>query len=302
MTCQLLYPIALFETLFNKVFTLCINAGMVSGHTQVVDSAPIKVNASIESVIAKVPATSIESYLQKVEEENAEKPKADRNPPASGGQRITAPEHELKRVQRYQRKLQQNSVSALGAGYEKAQLLSNKTHYSPHDPDARISVKPGKARQLNYHCSKAVDSAEGVISHIQADFANKRDSQCLPSIVTGLQSRLKDNELVIASLLADTNYANGYNYALLEQKSITGWVPVFGKYKAEIEGFSYNKEKDEYSCPMNKLLPFKGFYRDLDGSVFKNYLASVKDCRVCPRKSSCVPNIPRRKITRTFIS
>lgn len=149
-----LYPIALFETLFNKVFTLCINAGMVSGHTQVVDSAPIKANASIESVIAKVPATSIESYIRKVDEENAEKPKADRNPPASGGQRITAPEHELKRVQRYQRKLLQNSVSALGAGYEKAQLLSNKTHYSPHDPDARISVKPGKARQLNYHFSR----------------------------------------------------------------------------------------------------------------------------------------------------
>lgn len=94
------------------------------------------------------------------------------------------------------------------------------------------------------------------------------------SIVTGLQSRLKDNELVIANLLADTNYANGYNYGLLEQKGITGWVPVFGKYKAEIEGFSYNKEKDEYSCPMNKLFPFKGFYKDLDGSVFKNYLAS----------------------------
>lgn len=51
---------------------------------------------------------------------------------------------------------------------------------------------------------------------------------------------------------------------------------------------------------MNKPLHFGGFYKDLDGSVFKNYLASVKDCKVCPRKSSCVPNIPRRKITRTI--
>jgi hypothetical protein len=124
-------------------------------------------------------------------------------------------------------------------------------------------------------------------------------SACLPSIVTGLQSRLKDNELVMANLLADTNYANGYNYSLLEQKGITGWVPVFGKYKAEIEGFSYNKEKDEYSCSMNKPLPFGGLYKDLDGSLFKNYWASRKDCRICPKKSSCAPNIPRRKITRT---
>jgi hypothetical protein len=40
-----------------------------------------------------------------------------------------------------------------------------------------LSVKPGKARKLNYHCSMAVDTAEGVISHIQAHFADGRDSQ-----------------------------------------------------------------------------------------------------------------------------
>jgi hypothetical protein len=67
------------------------------------------------------------------------------------------------------------------ASNQKAQLLSNKTHYSPTDPDARISVKPGKACKLNYHCSLAVDTAEGIISHVQADIADSRDSQCLPA-------------------------------------------------------------------------------------------------------------------------
>ncbi|MBK9791537.1 MAG: hypothetical protein IPP60_00130 [Sphingobacteriales bacterium] len=32
----------------------------------------------------------------------------------------------------------------------RSKFLSNLTDYSPTDPDARISVKPGKARQLNY--------------------------------------------------------------------------------------------------------------------------------------------------------
>ena len=67
-----LYPSSLFETLFNKVFTLCVNGGMVSGHTQAVDSAPIKANASMESVVLKVPATSIDNHLKKVEDENEE--------------------------------------------------------------------------------------------------------------------------------------------------------------------------------------------------------------------------------------
>ncbi len=39
-----LYPESLFEKLFSKVFALCVNSGMVSGHTQAVDSAPIKAN------------------------------------------------------------------------------------------------------------------------------------------------------------------------------------------------------------------------------------------------------------------
>jgi len=64
-----LYPASLFETLFNKVFTLCVNSGMVSGHTQAVDSVPIKANASMESVVLKTPATSIDNHLKKVGEE-----------------------------------------------------------------------------------------------------------------------------------------------------------------------------------------------------------------------------------------
>lgn len=52
-------------------------------------------------------------------------------------------------------------------------LVSNKTHYNPSEPEARISIKPGKARALNYLCSLAVDPAKGVISHIQADTTSR---------------------------------------------------------------------------------------------------------------------------------
>jgi transposase len=289
-----LYPTSLFETLFNKVFTLCVSSGMVSGHTQAVDSAPIKANASMESVVLKVPATSIEGHLKKVEEENQEVKKKN-DPPSSPY--ITAPEHQLRRVKKHQQNLIDNPVGSPGASHEKAQLLSNKTHYNPHDPDARISVKPGKARKLNYHCSMAVDTAEGVISHIQADFADGRDSQYLPSISMQVQNRLKKNELAMTDLLADAGYSNGSNYNFLEQRKITGWIPVFGKYKPEIEGFPYNKEKDR--CPMNKPLPFKGFHITLDGTVQKIYRTTTKDCKLCPMKSTCVPNKSLRQITRT---
>ncbi|MGO4913556.1 transposase [Leeuwenhoekiella sp. W20_SRS_FM14] len=40
-----LIPEAVFESVFTKVFTLCVEAGMVIGHTQAIDSAPVKANA-----------------------------------------------------------------------------------------------------------------------------------------------------------------------------------------------------------------------------------------------------------------
>ena len=48
-----LYPEALFESLFNQVFHLCVEKGMVAGDRQAIDSAPIKANASMDSLLIK---------------------------------------------------------------------------------------------------------------------------------------------------------------------------------------------------------------------------------------------------------
>jgi transposase len=291
-----LYPNTVFETLFNKVFSLCVQKGMVSGHTQVMDSAPVKANASMENLELKKPAQSVENHFKIVDSEN----KPEKNDDKSvSPQFITAPEHQLKRLKKHQDKLRKNPVSAVGASHEKAELVSNKTHYSPHDPDARISVKPGKARKLNYHCSMSVDSAEGVISHIQADFADGRDSQYLPGLASTVQDRLKENKLRMTDLLADAGYSNGYNYQLLEQQSITAWIPVFGMYKPEVEGFSYDIEADQFTCPMGKLLPFKALEYNADGKRMKAYWASRKDCMSCVLKATCAPNTGCKRIVRT---
>ncbi|MGI4899775.1 MAG: transposase [Janthinobacterium lividum] len=181
------------------------------------DSAPVKANASMESLALKQPKDSLANYFQKVQEENAEPKKKDDSPRESY---ISAPEHQLRNIERHQQKLRGIPQGPLGSSHEKAQLVSNKTHYSPHDPDARISVKPGKARKLNYRMSMAVDTGAGVISHVQADFADGRDSQYLLEITRELQNRLKENELTMANLLADTGYSNGSNYSFLEQKGL----------------------------------------------------------------------------------
>lgn len=65
-----LYPTALFESLFDKVFAMCVERGMVAGHTHAIDSAPIKANASIENLELKAPAQSIKAHFNAVDADN----------------------------------------------------------------------------------------------------------------------------------------------------------------------------------------------------------------------------------------
>ncbi len=158
---------------------------MIAGRRVAIDSAPVKANASMERLLEKQPQRPGPKLLPQINDQNESVdslPKPDNRQTASF---ITASDYQLKRLAKHRQNLK-NTPTTPGANNEKAQLLSNraadrKTHYSPTDPDARIWVKPGKARKLNYHCSLAVDTAEGIISHVQADFADNRDSQCLPA-------------------------------------------------------------------------------------------------------------------------
>ena len=260
---------------------------------QCVDSAFVKANASLESLCKKQPAEVPAPVLQGTSEVAEETPLA---PSAALGASL---EYHLRRVAAAHARYLRHDSGPLGRYRPQARLLSNKTHYSPADPDARISVKPGKARALNYLYSLAVDEGHGVISHVQADFADRRNSTLLPSIVEPLHQRRLAYDLPVVDLVADTNYSNGLNYALLEARGITPWILAFGQYKPEIEGFIYDRETGCFTCPAGKPLPFKRFDSNQDGRLSKRYSAATGDCRRCPRKPICIPKSKSRKITRT---
>jgi transposase len=288
-----LSPAAIFEHLFDHVFAQCVAAGLVAGDTQTVDSAPVKANASLDSVCEKQAGPLPVPRL-----EVAGQPAA---PPSTSALSLlrSAPAHQLRYEAARQAKRQRETDRPLGARNPKARPLSNKTHYSPTDPEARISVKPGKARALNYLCSLAVDTATGVISHVQADFADSRDSLHLPKLVERLQARLRRQDLSLRDVVANTGYSNGFNYAFLEQRGITPWIPTYGAYKPEVDGFTYQAQGDEYRCQANKSLPFRKYRVTADGTWMKHYRAYYQDCQACPHKASCVPSADHKQLVRS---
>ncbi|MBL4561897.1 MAG: IS1182 family transposase [Labilibaculum sp.] len=290
-----LFPEEIFQQIFTHVLSMCVEKGMVAGHTQAIDSAPIKANASMDSLELKVPEEELEAYLQKARYQSRPDRKAKQNKASKMEQIITASDQELQQVKSRNRNWQKNQDQRPGASNKGAKYTSNKTHYSPTDPDARISVKPGKARKLNYHSNISVDTAHHVITDVKAYHADKKDSQILQDATKRLKQRLKKQGLLWHNLLADAGYSSGENYAFLEKENIISYIPKHGTYKGGPEGFTYCKEENYWLCPQGKKVTFRK-KRMVKNSLQNHYLTKRSDCKNCPIKQKCIGKGFEKKI------
>lgn len=298
-----LFPEAVFETVFSNVFKLCVDAGMVSGHTQAVDSAPVKANASKDSLELKVPEEELEAHLRKLRHISAGDKKrpfrqAMTNKAAAHQQMLSASSTALQEIKSRNKKWAKDQDQRPGAGNKGSRYTSNKTHYSPTDPDARISVKPGKARKLNYLSQLSVDTAHHVISDIKAYHADGKDNQQLQDIVLRLKRRLWKEGLVMENCVADTGYSSGENYAFLEQQGIKSFIPPHGTYKGGPEGFVYSEEGNFWLCPQGKKVTFRKQKLE-KGTLKDNYFTRRSDCRDCPIKVKCIGKSHEKRINIT---
>ena len=302
-----LYPEEVFEQVFTKVLTMCIEKGMVSGHTQAIDSAPVKANASMDSLELKVPKEDLEAHLKKIRHislMDKEQPirQSKTNKASQEQQTITASDKDMQGIKSRNKKWAKDQDQRPGAGSKGSKYTSNKTHYSPTDPDAKISVKPGKARKLNYMSQLSVDTGHHVITDIQAYTADKKDNQYLQDISKRLRQRLHKQGFIWLNCVADTGYSSGENYAFLEQEGLVSYIPPHGTYKGGPEGFTYNKEQDHYLCPQGNIIPFKKvFYEKKNNTKKKEYRASSKICKGCPKRLSCLgKSAQEKKFTITY--
>ena len=113
-----LYPAQVFEHLFNHVFAQCVAAGLVAGDTQIVDSAPIKANASLDRLCEK-PLGPLPAPVLTV----TGQPPASLTTPSAATRR-SAPAHQLRYEATRQAK-RRAAPGSPGGHHPKARLLSN---------------------------------------------------------------------------------------------------------------------------------------------------------------------------------
>jgi transposase len=292
-----LYGEEVFKKLFKKVLSMCVKKGMVGGKRQALDSAYIKANASLDSVAEKEVIADGEKFLNELKENDEDR--------VSESKKAEVEYHHSWKEKTYKDQPGKGRKEADKDEFGniiRPRFLSNHTHYSTTDRDARISVKPGKPRQFNYTAQTCVDTQNHVITNIMADFSDKRDSQSLPQAIQQTKHNLEENDLRLEEVLADAAYSSGTALKYLKENNITGYIPNFGLYKNKKEGFHYNAQLDQYECQQgNKaILPHKRTAPNSNGYVMKTYRSSERVCKTCPLKTSCIGKSNFKKLDESI--
>lgn len=293
-----LYGEEVFLKLFQKILSMCVSKGMVRGKRQAIDSAFVKANASLDSLIEKEIMDDAAGFVDELNADELSLKPNSSIPEDKSNKAVTPQKHkEVNQHHDWKRNEYKDQPGHQGAdrmdefgNLMRPRYLSNHTHFSPTDPHARISTKPGKARQMNYYAQIAVDDAHHVITGAVADFADKRDSECLPFILNHVIHNLAQDGITPEQITADTGYSSGEVLEYCNQKNIDAYIPNFGQYKNEREGFIYNKEKDQYECTRgNKaVLPLKKTGANSRGYVMKVYRSSETVCKNCSLRKTCI--------------
>lgn len=249
-----------FMTLFKLVLKQCIDKGLIAGKRQAIDSVFVKANASMSAIVERQILEDA-SYFSKELDANSDEDST------AAGKNIQSPS---------KKKTHPNKLSK----------RTNQSHFSPSDPDARMSCKPGKTTRFNYLGQVSVDTANHVITHIQAFHADKGDAQCLPEVVKNTIDNLAAGALEVKEILADAGYSSETTLVTLADKGLEGFIPNKSGYKERREGFTYDQQHDRYTCTNGKYLTFRRF-RKRGGNTHKIYKTKAVDCMNCQFKSGC---------------
>jgi len=251
-----------FLGLFKQVLKLCIDKGLISGKRQAVDSALIPANASKQSMVERIVMEDASVFSRELNENSEDGPVAPEEPKDDNK-----------------------------GGQDKKAAPTNQTHYSPSDPDARLTTKPGKPMRLYYRAQMSVDTASHFITYIQAFKGNEADNSSLPVMLPQIMANLSGHVAPVEEILADTGYSSGKAIRALMANNVQGYIPNPGNYKSsrEDEGFTYDAQHDRYTCLMGVHLPFRRIESaHNEPTVLKKiYESNISDCKNCLFKEIC---------------
>ena len=255
----------IFRQVFERVVEACIAADLVGGEGFAVDASLIAADANKQ-----------------------------RSMPGSEWQKTRDPKTASRAVKEYLATLDDTAFGAASAVTPK--------FVSPSDPAAQWTGAMRGPAFFAYADNYLIDVKFGVIIDVEASRAIRQaEVGAGKTMVERTEERFNIKPKWLA---ADTAYGSGPNLNwLVKDKDIAPHIPVIDKSKRadgtfSREDFRFDKERNVYVCPADKLLTTTGTAID-DGETLR-YLASTSDCRDCPLKVRCCPKASSRRVPRSI--
>jgi transposase len=252
----------MFRRVFEHVIEACIAAGLVGGQGFAVDASLIVADANKQRSI-----------------------------PGSEWTQRRAAESASSAMREYVASLDD---AAFGAASEVTPKF-----VSPSDPAAQWTGAMRGPAFFAYADNYLIDVKFGIIVDVEASRAIRQAE--VGAAKTMIERTEQRFDIKPAYLAADTAYgsAETLNW-LVNAKKIEPHIPVIDKSRREDGTFSradfvFDKERNVYVCPNNKLLHTTGTVHD--GYALR-YRASKADCDVCAFKMRCCPSTPMRYVPR----
>ncbi len=258
-----------YEQIFLAVVDQCRKAGMVKLEQVMVDGSVIRANASIYNMEAR-------------ESQKEDDPK---DPPAPG------PTHPHSKDG-----LSVNDFRKRQIGGKK---ISNKTHFSPVDPDATLSGKDGETKALAYKTHHAIDAGSRVIVDCHVTTGAVSD-------VTMFESRIEHIEKThgqIGEVVADRGYGSGENLEFLEKRNIASNIPLWSTrtgmtFFQQLEaGFRVSEDGKSVHCPEGHQMRHSSRDKQSGREIFSLPRAG---CLLCPRQATCLRDFERNERGKKF--
>ncbi len=252
----------IFQGIFDEIVNQCITKGLLTGKHLTVDSTYIKANASFKSLEPIVVDITTKEYIKKVTEENP----VNEEPWEPG---VDYP--------------------------HRGQKISNDTHRSKTDPDARLSKKSFKATtDLYYSATYLMDSKSRIV--VGTDLGKPDPRTDCEKALTQLRRIRWAYKLKPESLGADKGYAAGEFLHNVTNENIQPHIPIFEYQRHNHKGiysrekFQYDTTKDIVICPGGKELKYWGIHKRSRQHVYR---ARTKDCKICSKKHECTKDKAR---------
>ena len=241
----------LFREMFYEVVRQAQARGLVSGKHLSVDATTVAADASLNSLEPIIVALSPQQYVDKLDEQTSAPPHDDEPPPSSP-------------------------------------KLSNDTHRSATDPDARLLAKRFQKTQLAYSENVLMDNAHRVIVEVEVTEPNLHtEGQIAGELLERSRLRLG---LDPQTLGGDKAYGYGAAVRRLCEAGVIPHAPAPTQGQWNVQGifgkdqFVYDREHDQLICPAGKRLHKRTVHAR---NRQTEYAARVNDCRACPLKAQC---------------